>query len=124
MWAKPLLLKKSFGELADPALEGSYDLEQMKDMAMVASLCLQQSSADRPPMSKVEKMLKGEESISHDIKKLQNRLSLKTHRPIELIKEALLKTPKSSNDSPKSLNSTPKIVCDDTEVRNEIPMEQ
>ncbi|CAH9129860.1 unnamed protein product [Cuscuta epithymum] len=52
MWAKPLLLKKSFGELADPALEGSYDLEQMKDMAMVASLCLQQSSADRPPMSK------------------------------------------------------------------------
>ncbi|RAL38488.1 hypothetical protein DM860_002466 [Cuscuta australis] len=114
MWAKPLLLKKSYGELADPALGGAYDLEQMNDMAMVASLCLQQSSVDRPPMSKVEKMLKGEESISQDIKKLQNRPSLRT-RPTEL------DTPKSSNNSPKSSNDTPKSSKGSPKSSNDTP---
>lgn len=50
--AKPLLLKKSYSELADPAMGGDYDLEQMNRLAMVASLCLQQSATDRPQMSK------------------------------------------------------------------------
>ncbi|KAK4483270.1 hypothetical protein RD792_010455, partial [Penstemon davidsonii] len=51
MWAKPLLISKSISELVDPSLDGVYDWEQMNRVVMVASLCIQQTSIERPQMS-------------------------------------------------------------------------
>ncbi|XP_019180168.1 PREDICTED: receptor-like cytosolic serine/threonine-protein kinase RBK2 isoform X2 [Ipomoea nil] len=128
MWAKPLLLKKSYSELADPALGGDFDYEQMNRMAMVASLCLQQSATDRPSMGKVERMLKGEETISTDNKKFQTRPTLRAFQ-LELLDDDSLfdspaDSPKSSSDTPKSSNaSTPKSVIDPNEIIHEVTWE-
>nr|GLL43756.1 receptor-like cytosolic serine/threonine-protein kinase RBK2 isoform X1 [Ipomoea trifida]GMD76662.1 receptor-like cytosolic serine/threonine-protein kinase RBK2 [Ipomoea batatas] len=109
MWAKPLLLTKSYNELADPVLGGDYDLEQMNRMAMVASLCLQQSATDRPSMSKAERMLRGEETIRVDSKKFQNRPSTLRAFPLELLDDdSLFDSPVGGDDSPKSSSDTPK----------------
>ncbi|KAM3308812.1 receptor-like cytosolic serine/threonine-protein kinase RBK2 [Capsicum chacoense] len=59
MWAKPMLLSKNHSGLVDPSLGDAYDSEQMNRMVLVASLCIQQSSSDRPQMSQVHEMLKG-----------------------------------------------------------------
>lgn len=40
-------------ELADPKLEGKYDMDQMQRLVVTASYCVRQSSIWRPPMSKV-----------------------------------------------------------------------
>ncbi|XXG83369.1 hypothetical protein AAC387_Pa10g1138 [Persea americana] len=62
LWAKPLLDKSDIRELADPALGDAYDSQQMSLVAMAASLCIQQSSILRPPISQVVQLLKGEGS--------------------------------------------------------------
>lgn len=49
--AKPMLLSKNHSGLVDPSLGDAYDSEQMNRMVMVASLCIQQASTDRPQMS-------------------------------------------------------------------------
>lgn len=46
-----MLLSKDHSRLVDPSLGDAYDSEQMNRMVVVASLCIQQSSADRPQMS-------------------------------------------------------------------------
>ncbi|XP_009760982.1 receptor-like cytosolic serine/threonine-protein kinase RBK2 isoform X1 [Nicotiana tabacum] len=72
MWAKPLLLSKNHSGLVDPSLGDAYDSEQMNRMVMVASLCIQQNSTDRPHMSQVQEMLKGGGGILQRMKTFQN----------------------------------------------------
>ncbi|XP_047321026.1 receptor-like cytosolic serine/threonine-protein kinase RBK1 [Impatiens glandulifera] len=60
MWAKPLLEKKCVDELADPRLEGRYDVEEMYRAMSTALACLHHSSSNRPKMSRVVQLLKGE----------------------------------------------------------------
>ncbi|GMP76831.1 hypothetical protein CsSME_00033343 [Camellia sinensis var. sinensis] len=78
MWARPLLMKNSFSELVDPSLAGVYNSEQLNCMALIAALCLHECSTERPQMSKVVKMLKGEiKGSSEREKKFQRRPVLK-----------------------------------------------
>ncbi|XP_064939626.1 probable receptor-like serine/threonine-protein kinase At5g57670 isoform X2 [Musa acuminata AAA Group] len=53
VWAKPLMQSGRIAELADPKLEGKYDMDQMQRLVVTASYCVRQSSIWRPPMSKV-----------------------------------------------------------------------
>nr|GLL41854.1 receptor-like cytosolic serine/threonine-protein kinase RBK2 [Ipomoea trifida]GMD72654.1 receptor-like cytosolic serine/threonine-protein kinase RBK2 [Ipomoea batatas] len=98
MWAKPFLLQKNFAELADPALHGVYDLEQMTCMALTASLCIQQSAADRPTMNKVVKMLTGEEDVLQITANFHKRYALANGDSMDAFNEQLLDTPSSSSD--------------------------
>ncbi|KAL6971388.1 hypothetical protein U1Q18_031065 [Sarracenia purpurea var. burkii] len=74
MWAKPLLAKDNNSELVDPSLAGAYDPEQLSRMVLTASLCLKESSIERPKMSKVVEMLKGNGKGSSDKGKRFRRL--------------------------------------------------
>ncbi|KAI4330197.1 hypothetical protein MLD38_028499 [Melastoma candidum] len=60
MWAKPLLDSNELEQLADPRLEGSYELGEMERVATTASICIHYLSAMRPDMNRVVQMLKGE----------------------------------------------------------------
>jgi hypothetical protein len=52
MWqAKPLLTSNNIKELVDPVLGDAYDAEQMKLVILSASMCIDQSSIQRPHMS-------------------------------------------------------------------------
>lgn len=54
MWqAKPLLSSNNIKELVDPILDDAYDGEQMKLVILTASMCIDQSSIQRPVMSQV-----------------------------------------------------------------------
>ncbi|CAK9175861.1 unnamed protein product [Ilex paraguariensis] len=59
LWAKPLLKKNRIRELVDPSLGDNYDSLQMKIVVLAASLCVQQSSIQRPKISQVLEILKG-----------------------------------------------------------------
>ncbi|KAL9407915.1 hypothetical protein AB3S75_046453 [Citrus x aurantiifolia] len=61
MWAKPLLKKSSMKELVDPTLADAYNTEQLTRLLLIASACINQTSASRPQMSKVVQALKGDE---------------------------------------------------------------
>ncbi|XP_059311065.1 receptor-like cytosolic serine/threonine-protein kinase RBK2 [Lycium ferocissimum] len=91
MWAKPLLLNKKNSEIVDPSLGDAYDLEQLDQILMVASLCIQQSSTDRPSMSQVEQMLIGVDGLLQSKKKFKRWPPLKRRCAIEL--DALLESP-------------------------------
>lgn len=97
MWAKPLLISKSIEELADPALGGIYDADQMNRLVMVASLCIQQSSTDRPPMSQVLRMLRGDQVILNSKKRFQKSSALKRSCELQLF---------DTEESPQSVNET------------------
>jgi len=49
--AKPLLSANNIKALVDPVLVDAYDEEQMKLVTLTASLCVDQSSIQRPDMS-------------------------------------------------------------------------
>ncbi|KAL6532292.1 hypothetical protein OROGR_014262 [Orobanche gracilis] len=87
MWAKPLLFSKSITEIVDPSLDGVYDLDQLNRVVAVASLCIHQSSTDRPLMSQVVRMLKCDDSMSQDKKKFQKRPALRRTYPLDSIEE-------------------------------------
>ncbi|KAL8515463.1 hypothetical protein ACS0TY_014234 [Phlomoides rotata] len=97
MWAKPLLLSKSIGELVDPALGGDYDWDELSRMVMVSSLCIHQNSTDRPQMSQVVRMLQGDEGILQSKAKFQKRPALKRTCPLEMIAEEECNSTKPSN---------------------------
>ncbi|XP_061338450.1 probable receptor-like serine/threonine-protein kinase At5g57670 [Gastrolobium bilobum] len=60
-WAKPILNKGETEKLADPRLQGVYDVTQFNRLAFAASLCIRASSTWRPSMSEVlEVMEEGE----------------------------------------------------------------
>ena len=44
------------GQLADPNMEGKFDVEQLHRVVLTASYCVRQSSVWRPSMSEVHKL--------------------------------------------------------------------
>ncbi|PKA67296.1 Receptor-like cytosolic serine/threonine-protein kinase RBK2 [Apostasia shenzhenica] len=67
-WARPIIEKNDVKDLVDPALGDAYNCEQLKCMVETANLCIQHSSAIRPQMSQVLKLLRGEERRNCSIK--------------------------------------------------------
>ncbi|KFK42126.1 hypothetical protein AALP_AA2G214300 [Arabis alpina] len=61
MWAKPILDDGKYSQLLDPILRDNNDGDQMKRMALAATLCIRRSPQARPKMSIVLKLLKGDE---------------------------------------------------------------
>ncbi|CAH2067711.1 unnamed protein product [Thlaspi arvense] len=61
MWAKPILDDGKYSQLLDPSLRDENNGDQMKRMALAATLCIRRSPHARPKMSIVLKLLKGEE---------------------------------------------------------------
>ncbi|XP_010913624.1 probable receptor-like serine/threonine-protein kinase At5g57670 isoform X2 [Elaeis guineensis] len=57
LWAKPLIDTGRVDELADPKLEGKYDLDQLQKLVLTASYCVRQTSIWRPSMSEVLQLL-------------------------------------------------------------------
>ncbi|KVH95622.1 receptor-like cytosolic serine/threonine-protein kinase RBK2 [Cynara cardunculus var. scolymus] len=87
MWAKPLIASKDFQELLDPQLSGACDLEQLHCIVSVASLCINQSPTERPKMSQVHRMLKGDEGILDCNKKFQKRTAFRKGKSMDLLEE-------------------------------------
>lgn len=77
MWAKPLLSANKIKELVDPILVGAYDEEQMKHVTLIASMCIDPSSIQRPEMSQVLDILIGEQE---SIKIMKERSKSKLQR--------------------------------------------
>ncbi|QCD77040.1 receptor-like cytosolic serine/threonine-protein kinase RBK2 [Vigna unguiculata] len=77
MWAKPLLSANNIKALVDPVLADAYDAGQMELVTLTASLCVDQSSIQRPDMSQVLEILKGEEDI---IRIMKERTKVKLQR--------------------------------------------
>ncbi|XP_042493982.1 probable receptor-like serine/threonine-protein kinase At5g57670 isoform X2 [Macadamia integrifolia] len=57
LWAKPLMESGDIAELADPKLEGKYDINQMDRLVLTASYCVSRSSIWRPSMTEVLQIL-------------------------------------------------------------------
>ncbi|CAL0313003.1 unnamed protein product [Lupinus luteus] len=76
IWAKPLLDAMEVKEIADPRLEGKYDLVEMNRAMATASMCVHHMSSKRPYMNQVLKLLNGEEVAVEFSKKSMNPRSL------------------------------------------------
>nr|GMC86047.1 serine/threonine-protein kinase CDG1-like [Ipomoea batatas] len=72
-WARPLLKKKMYPSLVDPALNGSHDLHQLYGMIRLAQKCVSLEAERRPSIDKVVMDL---ECIIHGC-------SLKDHSPTD-----------------------------------------
>ncbi|KAL1210210.1 Receptor-like cytosolic serine/threonine-protein kinase RBK2 [Cardamine amara subsp. amara] len=59
LWAKPLMKKNKIRELIDPSLADDYERREIKLVLLAASLSIQESSIERPEMSQVVEILKG-----------------------------------------------------------------
>lgn len=70
-WVKPFLDSKELKGLVDPRLGDEYDEEEMNRLVNVAKMCIHHISISRPVMSKVVKLLQGEE-IQEDVEKGEN----------------------------------------------------
>ncbi|KAA8548543.1 hypothetical protein F0562_000190 [Nyssa sinensis] len=85
IWAKPLLAKNDIKKLVDPSLAGAYDSEEMNRMLSIASRCMQESSIERPQMSKVVRILKKDGDILDRARKLLKARSFKRIYPAEFL---------------------------------------
>ncbi|XP_042011458.1 receptor-like cytosolic serine/threonine-protein kinase RBK1 isoform X2 [Salvia splendens] len=63
MWAKPYLEKNNIKAIADPKLGDKYDITEMKRAMFAASICIHHLPNMRPNMSRVVKLLKGENEV-------------------------------------------------------------
>ncbi|GMI70354.1 hypothetical protein like AT5G18910 [Hibiscus trionum] len=68
IWVKPLIAENKINELVDPTLRNEYDREQLKRCIATASICINQSAIDRPQMSQVVGILKGDLSCLEMLK--------------------------------------------------------
>ncbi|KAB2014814.1 hypothetical protein ES319_D09G253500v1 [Gossypium barbadense] len=59
-WAKPLIRENKMDELVDPTLVDAYDSDELHRIAATASICVHQTAANRPQMSQVVDILKGD----------------------------------------------------------------
>ncbi|PIN01302.1 Serine/threonine protein kinase [Handroanthus impetiginosus] len=57
IWARPLMESGKLSELADPKLEGRYDMDQLYKVTLTASYCVRQSAIWRPSMTEVLQLL-------------------------------------------------------------------
>ncbi|XP_051142357.1 probable receptor-like serine/threonine-protein kinase At5g57670 isoform X2 [Andrographis paniculata] len=58
LWAKPLMESGNLKELADPKMEGRFEMEDFYRVALTASYCVRQSSIWRPSMTEVLQLLR------------------------------------------------------------------
>ncbi|XVF66324.1 hypothetical protein PTKIN_Ptkin10aG0026200 [Pterospermum kingtungense] len=59
LWAKPLINENKIKELVDPTLGDVYDSEELTRLTGTASICIHQSAVNRPQMSQVVDILRG-----------------------------------------------------------------
>ncbi|GJN19202.1 hypothetical protein PR202_gb06449 [Eleusine coracana subsp. coracana] len=59
-WALPLARDKKFKEIADPKLKDVFDEDELRRMVLVGLICSQNNKEQRPIMSEVVELLKGE----------------------------------------------------------------
>ncbi|CAO2832045.1 unnamed protein product [Amaranthus hypochondriacus] len=83
MWAKPFLDKRELRDLIDPCLGDGYDKDQIKLVAMIANMCIHQSSIERPQMNKVLQILEGGTNAA-ELTKLIQKPSLRRTYSVEL----------------------------------------
>ncbi|KAL2502307.1 putative receptor-like serine/threonine-protein kinase [Forsythia ovata] len=57
LWARPIMESGNLTQLADPKLEGKYDMDQLHRVVLTASCCVRQSSIWRPSMTEVLQLL-------------------------------------------------------------------
>ncbi|CAA2981989.1 probable receptor-like serine threonine- kinase At5g57670 isoform X1 [Olea europaea subsp. europaea] len=57
LWARPIMESGNLTQLADPKLEGKYDMDQLHRVVLTASYCVRQSSIWRPSMTEVIQLL-------------------------------------------------------------------
>nr|CAD1828219.1 unnamed protein product [Ananas comosus var. bracteatus] len=66
-WARPVLslalADGNYDELADPRLDGNYDLMEMARMVACAAACVRHSARRRPRMSQIVRALEGDVSL-------------------------------------------------------------
>ncbi|XP_010546905.1 PREDICTED: receptor-like cytosolic serine/threonine-protein kinase RBK2 [Tarenaya hassleriana] len=79
MWAKPLITENKIKQLVDPMLGDDYDVEELSRLVFTASLCIHQSSMNRPQMSQVVQILRGDKSSLDGLKERQNSKLQRTY---------------------------------------------
>ncbi|XP_050375072.1 receptor-like cytosolic serine/threonine-protein kinase RBK2 isoform X1 [Argentina anserina] len=104
MWAKPLLMRNNVKELADPSLADGYNMEQMKCLASIASMCLQQSSVNRPQMRQIVQVLEGDQESLDLVKKRQKSKKLQRTYSEELLDADEYNSTKYLTDTDKRLD--------------------
>ncbi|KAJ8767519.1 hypothetical protein K2173_017588 [Erythroxylum novogranatense] len=98
MWAKPLLMRNNIKELVDPVLGDAYDPEQMARVICAASICIDQSSIERPQMSQVVKILNGHGDSFEQVKLQQKSKKLQRTYSEELLDADEYNSTKYLND--------------------------
>ncbi|CAN4084293.1 unnamed protein product [Withania somnifera] len=58
LWATPLMESGKLIELADPKLEGEFDMDELHKIVLTASYCIRQSSVWRPSTTEVLELLR------------------------------------------------------------------
>jgi serine/threonine protein kinase len=77
-WALPLACDKKFKEIADSKLKDSFVEDELKRMVLVGLLCSQNNKEQRPIMSEVVDLLKGESA--EKLSNLENDELFKSER--------------------------------------------
>ncbi|KAL9266788.1 Receptor-like cytosolic serine/threonine-protein kinase RBK2-like protein [Drosera capensis] len=96
MWAKPFLDKREYKELLDPSLNDAYDMKQLKNISLAASMCIHHCPIERPQMSEVVEILKGERHCSEFARQLR-RPTLKRTYSADLFDPEDYNSPKVHN---------------------------
>ncbi|XP_027353610.1 receptor-like cytosolic serine/threonine-protein kinase RBK2 [Abrus precatorius] len=117
MWAKPLLSADKIKDLVDPVLADAYDEEQMKLVILTASQCIDQSSIQRPNMSQVVHILRGEEESLRSMKERQKSKLQRTYSE-ELLDAEEYNSTKFLNERDKHLETILGSCNSLTEERN------
>ncbi|KAJ0230280.1 hypothetical protein HA466_0309400 [Hirschfeldia incana] len=79
MWAKPLIKENKIKQLVDPILGDDYDLEELERLVSIASLCIHQTSMNRPHMSQVVEILKGDKCSLDKLREGENSKLQRTY---------------------------------------------
>ncbi|KAL2942239.1 Receptor-like cytosolic serine/threonine-protein kinase RBK2 [Bienertia sinuspersici] len=79
LWAKPLLDDHDLKSLVDPVLGDDYDEEQLDQMVLTASLCIQQTPVLRPRMNQIAILLRGESYCAEKMKGKQTHTTRRTY---------------------------------------------
>ncbi|XVF38601.1 hypothetical protein REPUB_Repub20aG0116400 [Reevesia pubescens] len=79
MWAKPLIKENKIKELVDPTLGDAYDWDQLNRVTATASICIHQSAMNRPQMSQVVDILKGDLRCLETLKQHEKTILRRTY---------------------------------------------
>ncbi|KAJ4908173.1 Protein kinase superfamily protein [Raphanus sativus] len=79
MWAKPLIKENKIKQLVDPVLGDDYDLEELERLVFIASLCIHQTSMNRPHMNQIVEILRGDKCSLDQLRQRQNSKLQRTY---------------------------------------------